>query len=957
MTGLLECKMCGGNIIAAENDIMGKCEYCQSISVIPKQTTNNNKINRANYLRRCNEFDKAAMLFEEIVEENSDDSEAYWGLLLCKFGIEYVDDSDGSKKPTCHRTMFNSILDDPDYKMAISTALDSARYIYEDEAHKIDEIQKKIKSIAANEKPYDIFICYKESDNIGQRTRDSLEVQEIYNKLIKKGYKVFYARKTLQEKLGLEYEPVIFAALISSKVMLVYGSQAEFFNSVWVKNEWSRFRQMMKSNPDKRLIPIYDSSSMTAYDLPNELADFQAFDKHRIGFIEDLIEGLEKIMDRSKKENIIADTSSDIIQSDLSGLIKRTFLFIEDEDWESAEAYCEKILDKDPEEAIVYFLKVMIEFKIKKLEDFDNAKIDISNSSNYEKAIRFADEAQEKQFIEYKNVCLYNIASELYLTSYNNSMYILAAEKFKTLGDFRDSNQKYLECIKKANEPLYETALELFKSADSEGGFYQVAQMFKNLGNYRDSKEKALECKEKANELLYTKALNSLDKASTKNELLLSSYLFAKLKNFGDSQKKLLECNEKLNNLQYQDALQAKNSAITEQDYIEAIAKFELLNNFSDSHQQIIECNQMIENLKARKVESEKSKLKIGISLLIFIVLFSILLPQIAKPLIILNNYNNAVNDYALGKYMSSMSLFMNTYPFKDSDKYLVELAKIINRKSYSISAGGYHTVGIESSNMVVAVGHNEFGQCNVSGWQSIIAVSAGKYHTVGLNDDGSVVAVGNNVYGQCNVSDWSDIIAISAGGYHTVGLKRDGSVVAVGDNTSGQCTVSNWKNISFISAGDYHTVGLKDDGTVVAAKNNRGDQCRLSDWKDISCISVGGAFTLGLKKDRTLIVKGSHTFPESTFDSYPRKNTIIISAGDDYLIELLDNGEIEVNGDYNIVNKLYPYNKHYENIIAISAGKNHFVALKDDGTVYSSGNNDYGQCDVESWVIKGRVE
>ena len=66
-------------------------------------------------------------------------------------------------------------------------------------------------------------------------------------------------------------------------------------------------------------------------------------------------------------------------------------------------------------------------------------------------------------------------------------------------------------------------------------------------------------------------------------------------------------------------------------------------------------------------------------------------------------------------------------------------------------------------------------------------------YHTVGLKSDGTVVAVGNNDYVQCDVADWRDIVAVSAGDYHTVGLKSDGTVVAVGNNKYGQCGVVDW--------------------------------------------------------------------------------------------------------------------------------------------------------------------
>ena len=67
-----------------------------------------------------------------------------------------------------------------------------------------------------------------------------------------------------------------------------------------------------------------------------------------------------------------------------------------------------------------------------------------------------------------------------------------------------------------------------------------------------------------------------------------------------------------------------------------------------------------------------------------------------------------------------------------------------------SLTAGGYHTVGLQSDGTVVAVGKNDEDQCGVGGWKDIVAVAAGKDHTVGLKSDGTVVAVGGNIIGTC---------------------------------------------------------------------------------------------------------------------------------------------------------------------------------------------------------------
>ena len=68
--------------------------------------------------------------------------------------------------------------------------------------------------------------------------------------------------------------------------------------------------------------------------------------------------------------------------------------------------------------------------------------------------------------------------------------------------------------------------------------------------------------------------------------------------------------------------------------------------------------------------------------------------------------------------------------------------------------------------------------------------------HTIGLKSDGTVVAVGLNEDGECNVSGWENIVSVSAGGTHTVGVKSDGTVVAVGIDWFGECDVSYWKDV-----------------------------------------------------------------------------------------------------------------------------------------------------------------
>ena len=267
---IFKCKMCGGTIEFNPGDTVGVCDSCGTKQTLPRLDDDRkaNLYDRANHFRRNNDFDKAAGIYEQILNEDSNDAEAYWSLVLCRYGIEYVEDPQSHKRiPTVNRAQFTSIFDDDNYKSALHYADAAQREIYEEEAKAINEIQKGILAISQKEEPFDVFICYKETDNSGRRTQDSVLANDLYHQLTQEGFKVFFSRITLEDKLGTAYEPYIFAALNSAKVMVVLGTKPEYFNAVWVKNEWSRYLALVKQScGQKILIPAY--KDMDPYDLP-----------------------------------------------------------------------------------------------------------------------------------------------------------------------------------------------------------------------------------------------------------------------------------------------------------------------------------------------------------------------------------------------------------------------------------------------------------------------------------------------------------------------------------------------------------------------------------------------------------------------------------------------------------------------------------------------------------------
>ena len=515
---IFKCKMCGGTIEFNPGDTVGMCDSCGTKQTLP--TTNDEIItnlhNRANTLRLKCEFDKAEEIYNKILEKNPDDAEAHWGIILCKYGIEYVEDPKTyNRVPTCHRTSFDAILADEDYKAALANGDGAQRELYEEEAKKIDRIQKDILSIVHNEKPFDVFICYKETDENGNRTQDSVIANDIYHQLTQEGFKVFYAAITLEDKVGQEYEPYIFAALNSAKVMLVVGSKPEYFTAVWVKNEWSRFLKLIKTDRSKLLIPCY--RNMDAYELPEEFAHLQAQDMSKIGFINDLVRGIRKVVadtdsqEKTVRESVAVNSGN----ANEESLLKRAFMFLEDGDWSAADEYCEKVLDIDPENARAYLGKLMAECRACRLEDLQNCRQPFDGSGNYNKILRFAEPKlieTLKGYIAHINernenarlTGIYNRAVSAMNEANSENEYKAAAEIFKTVPGFKDADSLVEKCLDNAEtcrkDTLYNSAC--FNMTGNIIRNYESAiRKFETISGWKDADEKIYACQKKIEEI------------------------------------------------------------------------------------------------------------------------------------------------------------------------------------------------------------------------------------------------------------------------------------------------------------------------------------------------------------------------------------------------------------------------------------------------------------------------
>lgn len=413
----LICTNCGGDLVFDNESNGAKCKYCGKTFSIGS-TLNDNQL--IDYKQACEywktfAFAEAKRKFLEVAKSNEKFADAWWGAFISEYGIEFVNKF-GESIPTCHRAHTVSVFDDENLKNALKYASPKDKDEYVAIANKIEEIRRKIIEKSLDGDGYDVFICFKatEIDDERKKTLDFDLGKDIYKELTDEGYRVFFSPETLLRIKEQEFEPYVYRALSTAKVLLLLCSDNEKINSPWVKNEWGRFLDLRGG---EGLIPVcgnkYENYSPNS--LPLELRklnaieyDARLFERLKSKISSFFPERLEKLAQEKREEEenrlkreLDSIRKSIVVNGDgtttVDSLLRRAEIFLNQGNFVKANEFYEKVLDTDPEEARAYFGKALLENRIKgesKLSEFDG---DISEDENFETALSLADgEFKEK---------------------------------------------------------------------------------------------------------------------------------------------------------------------------------------------------------------------------------------------------------------------------------------------------------------------------------------------------------------------------------------------------------------------------------------------------------------------------------------------------------------------------------------------------------------------------------
>lgn len=865
--GTMNCESCGGALVYAEDGKSAKCPFCGNVYHFKAEKSEALvlALNRANEYRLKNDFDGAITEYKLVTERNPEDSEAYWGLAISTYGIEYVEDPRTKKRiPTCRRTVQKSILEDENYLKALENATEEQKEIYERKAGIIDRLQRNIKRRLEEEEDYDVFISFKSTDEDGNPTKERGVARRIYDELEKRGIKTFFSEVTLRDRIGEDYEPIIYKALYSCKFFILVAASEENMNSAWVKNEWSRFRdRVFDENLTGAGCAVFEGVSPSVlpaflrgqginlakypaggYEI--EIADALSA-KFGLTHKNDEAEEIRRQIEEQKKafeeqqraleerlKNVAATaTPAAGASATVNSLLKRAKQESESGDYDAAQNYYNKVLDADPENAEAWLGLFYASNRVKDAEGMLRAA---ENKLAGNVSVR-----KEKQGLDDRIAALNEAVKDCDRCVSMNKQYVgkmftgkffANAEKYAT-ADTREEvsslRVSLTELLNKKNAALAEQKAEFEEEIRQLEEAKRKAAERKRKEEARKAAEERREQEEWERRCKRRKRAKRIAIASCIGVVVLAVAGFFAVRTL------IIIPNR------YEQA----KTALEQGDYEQAAALFEKLGDHEDSKELLKESYYGL----AGEYETE------------------------GETYLAATTYGKAAGyEDAWEKSFSLWSNFVpkNTWLLKSEsgnrDVYFIKEDGKVYRSAFgSPSAEVYE----DWENVVSIVNYSELEESfyaltadgevfsnqdvyedYVGDWEYIVQVVADYFGNVyGLKADGTVETadLGQGCNGaRIKVSKWQDIRMLSiASGPYIVGLKADGSTVFSGDNSDNQHRLSG-NNFKAVFALDQGVVAVKEDGTV-STSGTLGFKIGSDDCFDIVCV---GATGLALRED-----------------------------------------------------------------------------------------------------------
>ena len=189
--------------------------------------------------------------------------------------------------------------------------------------------------------------------------------------------------------------------------------------------------------------------------------------------------------------------------------------------------------------------------------------------------------------------------------------YLALAEEFRALDTYKDSAQKYSQCVKAASAPAYRDITDEIRTKGRDvtaEEYREAARIMQIIQDYQDAREVMRVYTVRANALTYDTAMAILSNSEATTEELGEGVAMLKtIKGFKNT-RELIERFEKYYfDRVYNEALHLMEHGHVFSEFEEAADMFEKISEYSDAAQQAVACRKTAANLRPKERKKKEA--------------------------------------------------------------------------------------------------------------------------------------------------------------------------------------------------------------------------------------------------------------------------------------------------------------------------------------------------------------
>ena len=189
--------------------------------------------------------------------------------------------------------------------------------------------------------------------------------------------------------------------------------------------------------------------------------------------------------------------------------------------------------------------------------------------------------------------------------------YLELADEFRFLDTYKDSAQKYSQCVKAASAPAYREITDHIRTLGTEAtakDFREAARIMQIIQDYQDAREIMRVYTVKANSLTYEEAMSILSNSeATTEELGIGVDMLKTIKSFKNSREMIERFEKYYFDRMYQEASELMRKGHVFSEFDEAADMFEKIAVYSDAAAQAAACRKQANKLRPKERKKKEA--------------------------------------------------------------------------------------------------------------------------------------------------------------------------------------------------------------------------------------------------------------------------------------------------------------------------------------------------------------